>query len=147
MSFTAGQIVEGKVTGITNFGAFVELAPGTTGLVHISEVADTYVKDVKDFINEGDTVKVKVLTVAGKKIGLSIKQAAPPKPVEERPRYNRPHNTGSGSNNRYNNSGSARTAQGAVTLDDKIARFMKESDERMQPLKNRLEPKRRNRNS
>ena len=70
-----GDLVEGKVQGITNFGAFIELPGGSVGLVHISEIADTYVKDVKDFIQEGDNVKVKVLNVDGKKIGLSIKQA------------------------------------------------------------------------
>jgi S1 RNA binding domain protein len=74
-----GQILEGRVQGITTFGAFIELPGGEVGLVHISEIADTYVKDIKDFIREGDTVGVKVLSVAGKKIGLSIKQAAPPK--------------------------------------------------------------------
>ena len=136
-----GDIIEGKVQGITNFGAFIELPGGIVGLVHISEVADTYVKDVKDFIQEGDSVKVKVLTVAGKKIGLSIKQAIPPKPIEYRPRNNRYNN---GASNRYNNPGNKSTS-GAVSLDDKIAKFLKESDERMQPLKNRLEPKRRNR--
>ncbi|NLM53825.1 MAG: S1 RNA-binding domain-containing protein, partial [Firmicutes bacterium] len=50
MSIDVGSIVEGKVTGITNFGAFVELSNGQTGLVHISEVADAYVKDIKDYL-------------------------------------------------------------------------------------------------
>ncbi|MEN6461307.1 MAG: S1 RNA-binding domain-containing protein [Syntrophomonas sp.] len=125
-----GTIVEGKVQGITRFGAFIELPGGIVGLVHISEIADTYVKDVKDFIKEGDLVKVKVLNVAGKKIGLSIKQAVPPKKVE------RPENSIRRANPRPNPVG---------TLDDKIAKFLKESDERMQPLKNKLEPKKRNR--
>lgn len=121
-----GEIVEGKVQGITKFGAFIELPGGEVGLVHISEIADTYVKDVKDFIREGDMVKVKVLSVAGKKIGLSIKQAVPPRKnhVHNKP-VNKPKD---------------------VSLDDKIARFLKESDERMQPLKNKMEPRRRNRN-
>ncbi len=78
MSIDVGSIVEGKVTGgITNFGAFVELSNGKTGLVHISEVADAYVKDIKDFVNENDTIKVKVINVSEGKIGLSIKQANP----------------------------------------------------------------------
>ncbi|HPT69249.1 MAG TPA: S1 RNA-binding domain-containing protein, partial [Syntrophomonas sp.] len=72
-----GEIIEGKVQGITTFGAFIELPGGLVGLVHISEIADTYVKDVKDYIKEGDQVKVKVLNIDGKKIGLSIKQALP----------------------------------------------------------------------
>jgi S1 RNA binding domain protein len=121
-----GTIIEGKVQGITKFGAFIELPGGIVGLVHISEIADTYVKDVKDFIKEGDSVKVKVLNVAGKKVGLSIKQAVPPKKVEKtEPVVRRSHPT--------------------TTLDDKIAKFLKESDERMQPLKNKLEPRKRSR--
>src|SRR5690554_7491090 len=68
MSFTAGQIVDGKVTGIAKFGAFVELAPGMTGLVHISEVADVYVKDINDFLKMNDPVRVKILTIKEGKI-------------------------------------------------------------------------------
>lgn len=133
-SVVPGTIVEGKVQGITRFGAFIELPGGIVGLVHISEIADTYVKDVKDFIKEGDLVKVKVLNVAGKKIGLSIKQAVPPKKVE------RPEPNVRRANPRPN------TRPNPVgTLDDKIAKFLKESDERMQPLKNKLEPRKRNR--
>ena len=75
MSIEVGSIVEGVVTGITNFGAFVELPEGKVGLVHISEVADEYVRDVHDFLKEKDKVKVKVLTIDDRgKIGLSIKQ-------------------------------------------------------------------------
>ena len=75
MSIEVGNILEGVVTGITKFGAFVELPGGKVGLVHISEVADVYVKDVNDFLKEKDKVKVKVLSVDDHgKIGLSIKQ-------------------------------------------------------------------------
>ena len=83
MSISKGQILEGTVTGITKFGAFVELSTGQTGLVHISEVADTYVKDVNDFLKEKDKVKVKVINVdESGKIGLSIRQAKEkPKPT------------------------------------------------------------------
>jgi len=63
MSIEVGSVVEGVVTGITNFGAFVELPEGKVGLIHISEVADVYVRDVKDFLKEQDSVKVKVLSV------------------------------------------------------------------------------------
>jgi S1 RNA binding domain protein len=115
-----GEIIEGKVQGITNFGAFIELAGGIVGLVHISEIADTYVKDVRDFIQVGEQVKVKVLNVSGNKIGLSIKQATPSsKTVEVKPdRIKRP-------NPNYNR----RTAFGQdqrvknepMSLDDKTA--------------------------
>src|SRR5690606_32153291 len=74
MSLEVGSIVEGKVTGITNFGAFVELSEGKTGLVHISEVADAYVHDIKDFIKENDVIKVKIINMQDGKIGLSIRQ-------------------------------------------------------------------------
>ena len=84
MQVNIGDIVEGKVTGLTNFGAFVKLSTGEVGMVHISEVASSYVKDIKEHLAEGQDVKVKVLSVneAGK-ISLSIKQAEP-KPVETR---------------------------------------------------------------
>lgn len=148
----AGQIVEGKVQGITNFGAFIELQGGLVGLVHISEIADTYVKDVKDYIQEGDEVKVKVLNIAGRKIALSIKQAAPPAPKVERamsppPRTpSRPSGSPSTSSRpRRSNEDFGRSSnQESVTLDDKIAKFLKESDERMQPLKSKVEPRKRN---
>lgn len=75
MSIEVGSTIEGKVTGITKFGAFVELPSGDTGLVHISEVANTYVKDISSFLKPDDTVKVKVIKVGDDgKIGLSIKQ-------------------------------------------------------------------------
>lgn len=135
-----GEIIEGKVQGITSFGAFVELPGGLVGLVHISEIADTYVKDVKDFVKEGDSVKVKVLNVAGKKIGLSIKQTLPPKIVP--PKVNRSENWSDTNKRDTRNLGPKRT-EVPVSLDDKIARFLKESDERMQPLKNKVETRRR----
>ncbi len=72
-----GAIVEGVVTGITNFGAFVELPGGAVGLVHISEVADAYVRDVNDYLKEQEKIKVKVINIDEKgKIGLSIKQVS-----------------------------------------------------------------------
>ena len=138
-----GEIIDGKVQGITSFGAFIELPGGMVGLVHISEIADTYVKDVKDFVKEGDSVKVKVLNVAGKKIGLSIKQTLPPKVVP--PRVNQPvrqemlHRDSRSSGPKRNDT--------PVSLDDKIARFLKESDERMQPLKNKVDTRRRSNNN
>lgn len=76
MELTVGAIIEGKVTGITNFGAFVDLGDGKTGMVHISEVALTYVSDIHQFVKENDTVKVKVLNIdENGKVSLSIKKA------------------------------------------------------------------------
>lgn len=116
-----GAIVEGVVQGITRFGAFIELPDGKVGLVHISEIADTYVKDVKDFLQEGQKVKVKVLNVADNgKVGLSVRQAK----EKERPRRDT-----------------------SMSLEDKINKFLKESDEKLSTLKLKRDTKRRNRYS
>lgn len=120
-SLEVGSIVEGRVTGITHFGAFVELAGGQTGLVHISEVADTYVKDVKDYLKENDVVRVKILSVEGGKIGLSIKQADP----SYRPMRSR--------------RAPSATRQ---SFEDKLSKFLKESDERLSDLKKSQDSKR-----
>lgn len=91
MTFEVGTIVEGKVTGITNFGAFVELPDGKTGLCHISEIADDYVKDVKDYLKDSQSVKVKIISVDEKgKISLSIRQADPNKSSESKPSESKP---------------------------------------------------------
>ena len=63
MSVEVGAKVKGKVTGITNFGAFVDIGNNTTGLVHISEISDKYVKDIHDILTVGDEVTVKVMSV------------------------------------------------------------------------------------
>lgn len=76
MELEVGQIVEGKVTGITKFGAFVNLGDGKTGMVHISEISRSYVTSIEDHIHMGDTVRMKVLTIGDDgKISLSIKRA------------------------------------------------------------------------
>ena len=76
MDLSPGDIVEGVVTKVAKFGAFVDLEDGKSGLVHISEIADTFVKDINNHIDEGDEVKVKVLSIDDKgKIALSIKDA------------------------------------------------------------------------
>lgn len=73
MAIVVGEIHKGEVTGITNFGAFIKLDDGSTGLCHISEVSSDYVKDVKNHLKVGEEVKVKVIKVDGDKISLSIK--------------------------------------------------------------------------
>lgn len=122
MPIELGSIVEGVVTGITNFGAFIELPGGATGLVHISEIAEVYVKDVNDFLNIGDKTMVKVISVDPKgKIGLSIKQAVP--------------------------STRSSKARPQISFEDKLAKFMKDSEERLQVLKKGTEAKRGGRGS
>ena len=72
----AGEIFEGKITRIANFGAFAEIVPGKNGLIHVSEISDEYVKDVTQHLKEGDVVTVKVIGIdAQGRINLSIKQA------------------------------------------------------------------------
>ena len=84
MQLQVGMVTEGKVTGITKFGAFVALPEGKSGLVHISEIANTFVSDVRDYVQDGQTVKVKVIGISEDgKINLSIKKA------EEQPRPER----------------------------------------------------------
>lgn len=132
MSIEVGSVVEGVVTGITNFGAFVELEGGKVGLVHISEVADVYVRDVKDFLKEQDKVKVKVLSVDERgKIGLSIKALKPPAPPKEpapRKTFNNDHKR----QNRFN----------APSFEDRLSKFLKDSDERLADLKKNTDSKR-----
>src|SRR3990172_1088860 len=91
MSLEVGNIVEGKVVKTTNFGAFVEIVGGLTGLIHISEITHSYVKEVTDFLRENDAVTAKVVAVKPDgKIDLSLKQLEEPKeevrPVQTQPR-------------------------------------------------------------
>lgn len=122
MPVELGSVLEGVVTGITNFGAFIELPGGETGLVHISEIAEVYVKDVNDFLKTGDKVKVKVISVDPKgKIGLSMKKAKPSHRSDKK---------------KFN-----------ATFEEKLSKFLKESEERQMVLKQGPEPKRGGRGS
>ena len=81
MEFGVGSVLDGKVTGITKFGAFVALPEGRSGLVHISEIAYSYVNEVSDYLKEGQEVKVKVIGIdQANRINLSIKKAVDPPP-------------------------------------------------------------------
>ncbi|MBR6549409.1 MAG: S1 RNA-binding domain-containing protein [Clostridia bacterium] len=85
MQLEVGSIIEGKVTGITKFGAFVDLGNGKSGMVHISEVADVFVNEITEFLSEGQDVKVKIINIGDDgKISLSIKKAAPKPPAPPR---------------------------------------------------------------
>ena len=96
MELTVGAIVEGKVKSITNFGAFIALPENKTGLVHISEVANAFVSDVRQHLTEGQDVKVMVIGTENNKINLSIKrlEARParenPAPRRDAPQQHRP---------------------------------------------------------
>ncbi len=87
MELAVGQIVEGKITGITNFGVFVDLGDSKSGMVHISEVAQTFVSEIREHVKENDQVKVKVLAISDDgKISLSIKRAMEEKRTERKPK-------------------------------------------------------------
>lgn len=156
MGLEVGEIYEGKVTGITKFGAFVSFEGGQTGMVHISEIAPTFVNEIHDFVSEGQVVRVKVLSISGEgKISLSIKKALPPeeqqrsrrpgpgggrKPGPRPPRQPRPEpQPGPGRpgdfewQGRRNDSGS---------FEDMMSRFKQTSDEKMSDLKRGNESRR-----
>lgn len=120
-----GSEIDGKVTGIAKFGAFVELPEGNVGLVHISQVSDNYVTDISKHINVGDLVKVKVLGLAKEgKYDLSIKQVG--KTAWDRPKR-RPRVSPDGPS--------------PGTFEDKITQFLKQSEEKLQDVKRNLENK------
>jgi S1 RNA binding domain protein len=111
-SLQIGQVVTGQVTGITNFGAFILLPNKATGLVHISEVADSYVRDIKDYLQLNQEVKVKIISVSDGKIGLSIRRA----------------------------NESQRDIQKA--FEDRLSKFIKDSEERQTDLRKKADNKR-----
>ncbi len=105
--FGVGSILDGKVTGITKFGAFVSLPDGKSGLVHISEIAYSYVNEVTDYLHEGQEVKVKVIGIdPAKRINLSIKQVEPP--PQRTPRTGGDRRPGGGERRPYSGGGERR---------------------------------------
>ena len=136
MALEVGACIEGKVTGITKFGAFVDLGDGQTGMVHISEVAPTYVKEIRDHLTENQTVKVKVLSIGEDgKISLSIKKAMdpPPRPARGAHRHVSPGRPGGFEwQSTRNESGN---------FEEMMSRFKQTSDEKMLDLKRSLDGK------
>lgn len=131
MTLEAGNILEGKVINITNFGAFVEVG-GKTGLVHISEVADSYVKDIREYLKEQDVVKVKVLSVDDNgKMSLSIKQAMPPKRKSAKPIEI--------------DWISEKRKTSSNNFEDIMSKFLKDSEERLQDVKKHQDVKNKKR--
>ena len=86
MELTVGATLEGKIKSITNFGAFVALPENKTGMVHISEVANAYVSDIRQHLTEGQDVKVMVIGLENGKVNLSIKRLQPRQPRENGPK-------------------------------------------------------------
>lgn len=132
MQIEVGAVLEGKVTGITKFGAFVSLPEGKSGLIHISEVANTYVNDVHEFLTEGQSVKVRVLNVGQDgKISLSAKRAAEQtaEPVRKpAPRRTEPKTAAAPirSAEQY-----VPERSGDSAFEDKLKQFMQDADRRM----------------
>lgn len=148
MSIEVGQKVEGTVTGITNFGAFVALPDNKSGLVHISEVADGFVKDINDLLSVGDNVTVKVLKMTPDgKINLSIRQANENAP---KAKPSASHNNAKFQNKKpaFKNSYKADFKQDNQSshknddFDSMMSQFLKESEDRLTSLKKSTEGKR-----
>lgn len=156
MALEVGEVFEGKVTGITKFGAFVAMPDGKNGLVHISEIANTYVSDINEFVKEGQVVKVRVIGIGdGGKVNLSMKQADPQAQAQQRPARPRNNNYRDNGNNRDSRdnkdgasnqggyearpqrksaqprSGEVNTNSGNASFEDKLKAFMQESDSRI----------------
>ena len=137
MELTVGTILEGKVKSITNFGAFVALPENKTGMIHISEVANTYVSDIRQHLTEGQDVKVMVIGVENGKINLSIKrlearpardaaQKAPYRNASDRPAQARPARP-------VTPPPAPKTAD--QLFEEKLKQFMSESDSKISSIR------------
>ena len=153
MELTVGTILEGKVKSITNFGAFIQLPENKTGMVHISEVANAYVSDIRQHLTEGQDVKVMIIGNENGKINLSIKRLEPKPQRENTGRPAGPFRANSGSNapRRENNSAAPDRPQrqfqrqAPVTppapktadqlFEEKLKAFMTESDTKLSGIR------------
>jgi len=152
MELTVGAVLEGKVKSITNFGAFVALPDNKTGMVHISEVANAYVSDIRQHLTEGQDVKVMVIAVdPSGKINLSIKRLEPKPQVAPRNNVRREQSSQSGastSGNFRNQNGSNRPAPARSNpvpppapktadqlFEEKLKAFMSESDSKISSIR------------
>ena len=150
MEFKVGEIVEGKVKSITNFGAFISLPEGKTGMVHISEIAHAYVSDIRQHLTEGQDVKVMVLAAEPNgRINLSIKRTLP---APSKPQFSRPQSRSfNGAQRNPGQSGDRSSAprQAGVSasqpqqksFDDMLKQFMTESSSKMSSIKQYSEHK------
>lgn len=141
MELTVGAILEGKVKTITNFGAFVALPENKTGMVHISEVANTFVSDIRQHLTEGQDVKVMVIGLDNGKVNLSMKR------LEARPQREAPQrNFRSRESGQNGNPGQTRPVYTAPTpppapktadqlFEEKLKQFMSESDSKISSIR------------
>ncbi len=140
MQIQTDTVLEGRITGLKPFGAFVDLGEGVTGLVHISEVSTGYVQNINDLLQIGQTVKVKVLSISPEgKVALSIRQASPQQPAD----------------NQKNNYGFAKRqtarvwqpprqsdTQAPADFEDMLSRFKQRSEEKLSDLNRNTENRR-----
>ena len=134
---TVGTILEGKVLSVMPFGAFVDIGKNKSGLVHISEVSQKYVKDINEHIKKGDNVKVKVIKIDDNgKISLSIKQVEIKKEKKAEPEKKPVKNI------RPADIDWSSPASSSMSFEDKLSRFKQDSDEKMQALKRSNDSKR-----
>lgn len=148
MQLTVGEIVEGKITGVKDYGVFVDLGEGKSGMVHISEIAQSYVSEIRDFVKEGDVVKLKVLNIADDgKISLSIKRAAETKeettpPVRREKKVYTPKPPAPVPDGSY--VWTAKKSESA-SFEDMMSKFKATSDEKFSDLKRKNPDAKRNR--
>lgn len=121
MAVSVGKVIEGTVTGITNFGAFVKLPEGKSGLVHISEISHDYVEKVSDYLKRDEKIKVKVLSITDDgKISLSIRKAKPKSSEPAEIQWRDPD-----------------AEQKGMSFEDKLSSFLKDSNDKHDQLKTR----------
>jgi len=133
----AEEVVEAEVTRITEYGAFVKFANGRKGLIHISQVADSYVKNVSDHLKVGDKVKARIMTISPDgKIDLTLKtqKESSPRPREQKRQFEGPRRE---NNSSYPNNKPFKTS----AFEEKLKSFLQESEERQSDLKKHIEEK------
>ncbi len=144
MELEVGAILDGKVTGITNFGAFVSLPGGRSGLVHISEIAYSYVSDVSSFLQVGQDVKVKLMSVDDNgRINLSIKRTQPQPAHSGAPRSGGGRAVSGAGRGGYRAGGHSRESS---SFEDKLKQYLSESESRLSDLNRGGESRRPRRN-
>lgn len=152
MPLEIGKVVDGTVTGITNFGAFIQLPDGNTGLCHISEIADEYVKNVKDYLKEKQVVKVKIIEMNGNgKVSLSIRKACDNKPSKPEKRADAPkvdrkpnHNKPNYSKPNYSKPNYSKPSKTQGSFEDMLSKYLKDSDEKLKEMKKNANNRRGN---
>ena len=149
MELTVGAVVEGKVKSLTKFGAFVTLPDGSTGMVHISEIAHAYVNDIREHLTEGQDVKVMIISRENGKTNLSIKRTLP---APSKPQFSRPQNRSFNGAQRSagpsaerssapRQAGASASQPQQKSFDDMLKQFMTESSSKMSSIKQYSEHK------